>query len=104
MAKARPIDIGTRTFPKAGDAETFFKAMLNKYRTGTRVADEDGRDLLALLDRHDERAEKIGVGVAHFMVLRAPDGYTGKCFWITRTDGTKIDISYKHCLEKKPGE
>lgn len=102
MGKARKIDIGTRVFEKAGDGTIFFRAMLNRYPVGARVSDADKKDLLAILNRHDERIEKIGVGVDHFVVEAAPEGYSGKCFWIVRTDGSRIDISYKHCLEPRP--
>ena len=102
MGRVRRIVLGTRTFEKAGDGTAFFRAMLNRYSTGARVSDDDAKELLALLDRHDERDEKIGVGVDHFEVQAAPDGHPGRCFWIVRTDGSRIDISFKHCLERKP--
>ena len=102
MGKAREIDIGTQKWGKVGDARLFFRKMLNSYPTGARVSDDDAKHLLALLDRHDEKDEKIGVGVDHFIVDAAPDGQATKCFWIVRTDGSRIDISYLHCLERKP--
>lgn len=102
MGKARAIVLDTRVFEKTGDAMAFFRAMLNRYSVGTRVSDDDAKDLLALLNRHDERIEKIGTGIDHFEVESAPDGYAGKCFWIVRSDNSRIDISYKHCLERKP--
>jgi len=102
MGKARRISVGTRIFDKAGDATSFFSAMLNRYSVGACVSGTDATDLTALLARHDERDEKIGSGIDHFEVDAAPDGYAGKCFWIVRTDGSKIDMSFKHCLEAKP--
>lgn len=101
MGKARQISLSTRHFVKAGDATIFFREMLNRYRIGDRVSDADGLDLAALIDRHDEKAEKIGCGIAYFAVEAAPEPYSGQCFWIVRTDGSHIDISYPHCLEKK---
>ncbi len=102
MAKARRIVLETRTFEKAADAMSYFSTMLRKYQIGSRVSETDAYDLRALLKRHDEIAEKTGVGIDYFAVERAPDGHPGQCFWIVRTDGTTIDISLKHCLERKP--
>jgi len=102
MGKARSITIETRSFSKVGDAKEFFSGMLQRYSIGEMVSVEDAIHLKALLKRHDEEAEKIGCGIAHFSVNPAPDYPDQRCFWITRTDGSRIDISYQHCLEKKP--
>jgi hypothetical protein len=103
MGKARPITLDTRTFAKAGDATAFFSSMLKKYEAGDQVSEDDAGHLHALLKRHDEVDEKRGIGVSHFVVDSAPEPYTGqRCFWIIRNDGSRIDISYQHCLEKKP--
>ena len=105
MGRTRRIVLKTRTFDKAGDATAFFKEMLNRYDIGDRVSPEDAADLSALLERHDERDEKIGKGIAGFEVNIPPADappFSKRCFWIVRVDGEKIDISYKHCLEAKP--
>ena len=102
MAKARKIILDTRTFEKVGDATNFFRSMLNRYSIGSRISEDDGRDLSALLKRHDEMNEKIGVGIAHFEVEAAPETFSGRCFWIVRKDGSKIDFSFTHCLSAKP--
>lgn len=102
MGKARSITIATRQFAKAGDARAFFSEMLQRYAIGERVSDDDAADLNALLARHDERDEKVGVGVSHFSVNAAPDYPGQRCFWIIRTNDTHVDWSYQHCLEKKP--
>ena len=102
MGKARQIKIDTRLFEKAGDATAFFRQILNSYRVGEQVNDTDSTELYALLKRHDEVDEKMGSGISHFVVERAPEPHPGKCFWIVRTDGSKIDFSFPHCLERKP--
>ena len=103
MGKARPITIKTRSFAKAGDASAFFSAMLARYPIGAQVSPIDQDDLLALLDRHDERDEKIGLGIVSFTVERAPPPYEGqRCFWIIRNDLSRVDFSYQHCLKPKP--
>lgn len=105
MGKARKITLSTRSFDKAGDASSFFKEILNRYKIGDRVNDEDAADLSALLERHDERDEKVGKGVVGFEVRSPPDDapqFSQKCFWVVRSDGTAIDFSYVHCLAPKP--
>ncbi len=105
MGKARKIPLKTREFAKAGDATAFFKAMLNRYEIGDLVSPQDALDLSALLERHDERDEKIGAGIAGFEVNTPPADappFSTRCFWIIRRDGSKIDFSYPHCLEPKP--
>ena len=102
MARARKITIKTRTFEKAGDATVFFKEMLNRYAIGETVNPKDAADLSALLELHDERDTKVGVGIDYFKVDKAPEPYSGQCFWLVRTDETVEDFSYIHCLAPKP--
>lgn len=77
--------------------------MLARYPIGAEVTAADRDDLLALLARHDERDEKIGLGIVSFTVDRAPAPYEDqRCFWIIRTDLSRVDFSYQHCLKPKP--
>lgn len=104
MARSRKISLSTRTFDKAGDGAAFFKEMLNSYGIGDKVSAEDAVELRALLERHDEQDEKTGAGIAGFEVNAPPSDvpqFSNKCFWIIRSDGTKIDFSIGHCLERK---
>lgn len=100
MGRAKPVELATRSFEKQGDATSFFKAMLNRYRPGERVNDEDGLDLAALLERHTEYAAKVGCGVSHFEVMLTEHGT--QCFRIARTDGSGTDFSYPHCIAQRP--
>lgn len=105
MGKPRRIALATRSFDKAGDATAFFTAMLNRYSIGDRVSTEDAIDLSALLDRHDEVVEKVGTGIAGFEVNSPPvdvPQFSRRCFWVIRSDGTKIDFSIGHCLKPRP--
>ena len=79
--------------------------MLNRYAIGERVSAEDAADLSALIARHSEFEEKAGVGIAGFEVNTPPDDvpqFSKRCFWVVRTDGTKIDFSIGHCLKPQP--
>ncbi|BAU39244.1 hypothetical protein APT_02162 [Acetobacter pasteurianus NBRC 101655] len=105
MGKARRITLSTRSFNTVGEARAFFSAMLNRYSIGEQVSPEDATDLSALLDRHDELEEKTGTGITSFEVNLPPAGVpqlSKRCFWIVRSDGSKIDFSVGHCLEQKP--
>ncbi|KVC94919.1 MULTISPECIES: DCL family protein [Burkholderia] len=53
-----------------------------------------------LLMLHPRAAEKIGLGVARFLVERNHHG-SGRGFKIVRVDGTEERFSYKACLEGK---
>lgn len=72
--------------------------MLNRYRPGERVSDEDGLDVAALLERHTEYIAKVGCGVSHFQVMMTEHGT--QCFRIIRTDGSGTDFSYPHCIPR----
>lgn len=65
MGRSKPIELATCSFEKQADATSFFKAMLNRYRSGEHVNDEDGLDLAALLlERHIEHVAKVGCASA----------------------------------------
>jgi len=70
--------------------------MLNKYRPGDQVDAADSLDLKALLKHHSEYAEKVGAGISHFEVMS--NVYGTQSFQIVRTDGTRDDFSYQHCI------
>lgn len=98
--RSKPVELATRSFEKQGDATAFFKAMLNRYRPGERVNDEDALDVAALLERHTEYVAKVGCGVSHFQVMMTEHGT--QCFRIIRTDGSGTDFSYPHCITQRP--
>jgi hypothetical protein len=99
MGRSLPVELATRTFSKQTDANVFFKSMLNRYRPGQRVTDEDGLDLAALLERHTEYSAKVGCGVSHFEVMMTEHGT--QCFRIVRTDSSGTDFSYRHCVSQR---
>ena len=107
MAKSIPIHLPTgRNWPKKGDAQSYFKAMLGRYEVGVRVLDpNDHAELEALLAIYDSvlpqgQAKKAGAGVAYFekrVELDHPGRTT--CFFVVRRDGTSIDFSYLRALD-----
>jgi hypothetical protein len=100
MARGKPVEIATRSFENQSKAIDHFRAMLGRYRPGDRVSDDDALDLSALLERHDEYAQKVGKGVAHFEVMATEHGTN--CFRIVRIDGSGTDFSYRHCITQRP--
>ncbi|MGE0651142.1 MAG: DCL family protein [Alphaproteobacteria bacterium] len=74
--------------------------MLNRYKPEERVNDSDASDLSALLTRHNEYSDKLGCGIDYFIVSTSPDHST-KCFWIVRTDGSRIDFSFMRCVDQR---
>jgi hypothetical protein len=96
---AKPFQIETRTFPRKQDAVAYFRTMLHRYRPNDRVSDEDARDLSALLKHHTEYQEKVGVGIDYFEVMW--NQYGTNSFQIVRTDGSRDDFSFGHCITPK---
>ncbi len=106
MGKAKTVRLPNgRSWPRKGDAVDHFKAMLARYRDGSRVSDTtDHSDLASLLEVYDSVLEagqptKGGAGVSHFERRRDQDhpGHTS-CFFVVRTDGTSIDFSTRRAL------
>ncbi len=99
MARGKPVELATRSFNTQGEATAFFRGMLNRYKPGDRVTDEDGLDVAALLERHTEYVAKVGCGVSHFEVVMTDHGT--QCFRVVRIDGTGTDFSYPHCISQR---
>lgn len=98
--RAKPVELSTRQFEKQCDATAFFRAILNNYKPGERINEEDTLDIAALLERHTEYKSKVGCGVDYFQVMMTEHGTP--CFRIIRTDGSGTDFSYQHCITQKP--
>ncbi len=112
MGKAKSISLPNgRIWPRKGDAVDHFKAMLARYRDGSRVSDStDHSDLASLLEVYDSVLDageptKAGVGVSHFERRKDRDhpGNTS-CFFVVRTDGTSIDFSTRRALDAATSE
>jgi len=72
------------------------KAVMPRYALGEALVGEDLELVLALLDRHPRRAEKLGPGVARVTVERAM--YGARRFDVHRLDGGVADFSYLKCI------
>jgi hypothetical protein len=96
---AKPLEIGTLTFAKKGDAVEYFREILYRHDLGVTIPEPDATHLYGLLERHPEAVAKIGVGVKGFSTRRAM--FNTRCFEVHRTDGTTTDFSFKPCLDGK---
>ncbi len=96
MAK---VEIATRSFQTQTEAKKFFQEMLRRYPPGKRVNDTDALELLALIERHPDFSQKVGVGIDHFEVSKTPQGTN--CFYLVRRDGRGTDFSFYSCVTGK---
>lgn len=68
-------------------------------RTISVVEPDDTLFMIAVLRHHYEWSEKCGCGL-HKLIVRNNGGNRG--FWIARTDGTQVDISWVVALNGQP--
>lgn len=91
------IDLGLVSFPTKTAATAHFSKMLRANQSGDVISGDDDAQLRALLDRHPDRDEKIGCGVASFFVMRE-GRFSGLCFGVRRVDGSVVHFSFLACL------
>jgi hypothetical protein len=95
------IDLGLVSFPTKTAATAHFSKMLRANQAGDVISGDDAAHLQALLDRHPDRDEKIGCGVAEFFVMRHAQ-YNDIGFGVRRVDGSVVDFSFLECLRRTP--
>jgi len=89
--------IGQRAFPTKTAARDAVRVILNATVPGGELADADFHFIGALLGRHPEAVDKIGVGIEAITVRPATSGT--RCFWVRRVDGTEVDFSYLTAID-----
>ena len=99
-----PCSIGRERFDSKKDRRSRIDNILRGHKTGKPIKDPEDHDLLChLLHMHPDAAEKVGPGIKHFSVRKAPEHFSD-CFYVTRIDGTSVHFSLVKCLESKgPG-
>lgn len=107
MGRSKPISLPNgRNWSTKGEAAGHFKTMLARYEIGDRVLSvNDHSDLSALLAVYDADVplvtpSKAGLGIKYFEKDwdRDHPGNT-QCFYVVRTDGTRIDFSIGKALD-----
>lgn len=96
MGRSKSLSIGEKHFETQGAANLFIKELLNSQPLKVKIPEPHHSFLCALLARHPEAAEKIGVGIGHFTVEPAVHGT--RCFYLTRVDGSRDDFSCGKCV------
>lgn len=52
-----------------------------------------------VLNHHPDKAAKMGAGIDHLTVSRHSSFPDSRCFYVESTDGSRVDFSYRKCLE-----
>lgn len=113
-----PIKIGERSFPSKKDALLYYKTILNSYKFGQSLNNDDFEDLMALRNYdyqlsmaqlpHVEDADKVvdeseseleAIVVKDIIVSKAQ--FNTKCFEVFYSDNTSCYISYLMIINRK---
>ena len=97
--------LGDSMFSTKQAIKDYYRGILNRYECGQTVNKKHSIELFHLLRNHPHFTEKRGSGIKFFRVETAVQldvkFHQHKCFWIHRTDGTKIDFSIHECYKYK---
>jgi hypothetical protein len=86
------IKIGVKEFATKKDALIHYKTILNSYKFGEFLNDNDFKDILNLLEIHPNKEEKTGVGIERVRIAKL--NYNTKGFELVRFDGSTELFSY----------
>lgn len=100
-AKPIPVTIGGMTYASKTRAKERAREILRQVPRNAPMEGAADAFFRALVALHPAAAEKIGVGIAHFSLERGGFGSTEDCVWITRLDGSRIDFSWRLCIEAR---
>lgn len=92
--------INGKPFKSQAEIKTHFQKILKESELDVSLSGEELDDCLHLFSRHPEFDEKRGCGIKHVQVTINPV-YGDRCFWLIRSDGSAIDISYLTCVKAK---
>ena len=90
------LTIGQKIFETRKAADRFVKDLLYGQPLKLAIQEPHHSFLRALLSMHPHAKEKIGKGINHFSVENSVRG--GRCFCLTRIDGTTTDFTFYECL------
>ena len=94
---AKSIAFGSFQFRTKKSATEESRRRINKYEAGEKLNEEDELFFSSLFTLHSEYIEKIGSGIDHIKVEK--DFHNNRCLYIHRSDGTKIECSWVHCIQ-----
>ncbi|GEM_PF-3093006 len=93
---AKPIAFGIYSFNTKKAATEAIRERISFYESGQQLDESDFAFFYELFKLHDGYEHKAGVGISYISVEK--DFHHNKCLYIHRVDGTKIDISWVHCI------
>jgi hypothetical protein len=94
----RPLlRVGDEVFPARHLLCRRVRAIISRYADDVPLDDADRDFLVALLEYHRHRDQKIGVGVRAITVRTNHPGAT-RGFWLARCDGSCTDFSWVKCV------
>ena len=96
MSRSKPLVVGEQRFKSQKAANSLIQELLNSQPLKEPIAEPHHSFLCALISRHPHAAEKVGAGIQHFTVDHA--AYGTRCFYLTRVDGSRTDLSYFKCV------
>ena len=96
MGRGKQLRIAQRSFETWKAADRFVKDLLYSQPLKAAIQEPHHSFLRALISRHPRAEEMIGTGIDHFTVEYSVRG--GRCFCLTRIDGTKTDFSFYECV------
>jgi hypothetical protein len=93
------VTLAFRTFETPEQMYRYFSNLLNTVTLDQNLNEYEHKVLEQLLRKGHHNADaKIGVGVKALQA-RAHTYFANKSFFVIRTDGSKIDFSYRKCIE-----
>lgn len=95
MAKRKPVRIGDVVFKTKKAATEAVRGILYAYNVGSTLGAEHEAFMVDLFRLHPEWELKRGCGIASVQVEQ---NLGTRGFWLTRTDGTRTDISFVKSL------
>lgn len=97
---AKPVTIGETTYKTTAAATTAVREFMASVELGLPLSGDAAEFAVALLERHPNRDEKVGVGVESIIVrINHIHGSRNRGLWINRIDGSEVDFSWVECLK-----
>jgi hypothetical protein len=96
MSREKSLNLGTQYFRTQKLAIDYFKEILNIYRSGQIISEEDGRELTALITVSKYYDSNVEIGINHFEVESTKSGTNS--FAIVFMDGSRKRFSYLNCI------
>jgi len=99
-AKYLIADIPFRT---KRDIAKYVCSIVESYADDTPLTHDDFVFMRSLLNGHPDMLIKVGCGVADMFIRVAPIyGGNTRCFWLSRSDGSSTDFSWRECIYPTP--